>query len=218
MNRRSFAWWGMALLAAAVAGYAITMLWLAPELRPPFVRALLEARPLATAGHLAGGAFALAAGALQLHSGLRNRFMRVHRWLGRVYLLAVAVGGLAALALAPHAFGGLVSHLGFGALAVFWLATTFNGYRLVRQGNYHGHRAWMIRSYALTLAAVTLRVYLPLSQVSGLPMEVAYPAIAWLCWVPNLLLAEWFIRSRHAFAALPGTLSKIRPKPLADVS
>ena len=49
----------------------------------------------------------------------------------------------------------------------------------------------MIRSYALTLGAVTLRVYLPLFLMLGLPFEQAYPAVAWLAWVPNLIIAEW---------------------------
>ena len=48
----------------------------------------------------------------------------------------------------------------------------------------------MIRSYALTFAAVTLRLQIPLSQIAGLSMETAYPVIAWLSWIPNLLLAE----------------------------
>jgi hypothetical protein len=51
----------------------------------------------------------------------------------------------------------------------------------------------MIRSYALTFAAVMLRIYLPLSQVYGIPFEPAYQTIAWLCWVPNLIVAEWLI-------------------------
>jgi hypothetical protein len=53
----------------------------------------------------------------------------------------------------------------------------------------------MIRSFALTFAAVTLRLYLPASQIAGMPFPAAYSAIAWLCWVPNLLVAEWFIRA-----------------------
>jgi Predicted membrane protein (DUF2306) len=48
----------------------------------------------------------------------------------------------------------------------------------------------MIRSYSLTFAAVTLRIYLPVALASGVPFEIAYPAIAWLCWVPNLFVAE----------------------------
>ena len=60
----------------------------------------------------------------------------------------------------------------------------------IRQGNRVDHRRWMIRSYALTLAAVTLRLYLPASFGLGVPFASAYPVIAWICWVPNLIVAE----------------------------
>jgi len=60
----------------------------------------------------------------------------------------------------------------------------------------------MIRSYSLTFAAVTLRIYLPLAFASGIPFEIAYPAIAWLCWVPNAIVAEWmFVRRAAPVAA-----------------
>jgi hypothetical protein len=48
-----------------------------------------------------------------------------------------------------------------------------------------------VRNFALTFAAVTLRIYLPLSNVVGIDFDVAYPVIAWIAWVPNLLVAEW---------------------------
>jgi hypothetical protein len=51
----------------------------------------------------------------------------------------------------------------------------------------------MTRSFALTLAAVTLRIWLPLSAVAGIPFPDAYQVVAWLCWVPNLIVTEWFI-------------------------
>ena len=211
MTKKASAWLGMTLLALAAAGYAITMLF-APEFRPSFVRTLFEERPVAAFVHFTGGAIALVAGTFQLNTRLRTRFIGAHRWLGRVYVLAVVIGGVAAFALALHSFGGLISHAGFGLLAVCWIGSTLNAYRHIRQGNLSTHRNWMIRSYALTLAAVTLRLYLPSSQLAGFPMTVAYPAISWLCWVPNLLIAEWFIRSRHSFAMLPNTLFK--PNPL----
>ena len=211
MIKKAFAWLVLTLLALAVAGYAITMSF-APELRPSFVRALFAERPVAAFVHFMGGAVALVAGAFQLNSRLRTRFIEVHRWLGRLYVVAVVIGGVAALALALHSFGGLIAHAGFGLLAVCWMGSTLNAYRHIRQSNLSTHRNWMIRSYALTLAAVTLRVYLPSSQLAGIAMTVAYPVIAWLCWVPNLLIAEWFVRSRHSSAMLPNNLFK--PTPL----
>lgn len=199
---KTLGWWIMALLACAVAGYAFAVL-LMPGFRPGIVQALLAERPIAAHAHFIGGAIALVAGAFQLSAWLRNRFLALHRWLGRLYVLAVLGGGAAALVLAPHSFGGLVAHLGFGLLGAGWIFSTLNAYRHIRRGNLSRHRSWMIRSYALTLAAVTLRLYLPSSQLAGISITVAYPAIAWLCWVPNLLVAEWFIRSRYSFAAVP---------------
>ena len=57
------------------------------------------------------------------------------------------------------------------------------------------HRAWMIRSFALTFAAVTLRIYLPLIPLTDMPFIEGYRAISFLCWVPNLVIAELYIRA-----------------------
>lgn len=84
----------------------------------------------------------------------------------------------------------MIAHVGFGLLACAWLFTTIRGFLRIRSGNDIDHRAWMIRSYSLTFAAVTLRIYIPLSLAVGIPFEVAYPAIAWLCCVPNIIIAE----------------------------
>lgn len=206
--QRTLAWLLMTLLALAVAGYAVTVLLLPAQARPPFVQGIIAARPLGVSCHLLGGAIALVAGAFQLNSRLRARLPAGHRWLGRVYLLAVLVGGSAGLALATTSFGGLPAHAGFAMLALLWLGCTLQAWRRVLQRDLAGHRAWMIRSYALTLAAVTLRILLPSAQLAELPMALAYPAIAWLCWVPNLLLAEWVVRSRRNLVPLPTALPR----------
>lgn len=193
--RLQLAWALMALLALAVAGYAVALLLASPA-RNGFVRTLLLVSPLAGPLHFGGGAIALLAGALQAHRGLRLRRPDVHRWLGRLYLLAVLASGSAGLLLATRSTAGPIAQWGFGTMAVLWLVTTVVGWRRARAGRYLAHRDWMIRSYALTLAAVTLRLWLPASQVAGMPFLTAYVAIAWLCWVPNLVLAEWFLRRR----------------------
>jgi hypothetical protein len=68
-------------------------------------------------------------------------------------------------------------------------------YLAIREGDVTRHRRWMVRNFALTFAAVTLRLYLPASAGAGLGFGPAYAAIAWLCWVPNLVVAEWIVRS-----------------------
>jgi hypothetical protein len=60
------------------------------------------------------------------------------------------------------------------------------------------HRAWMIRSFALTFAAVTLRLYLPLAALLSINFVDAYRAISFLAWLPNLLVVESYLRSRKA--------------------
>lgn len=196
MMTGKIAWVSMTVLAMLVAAYAGGILVI-PAARSPFVRDLFGNLPVSTALHLSAGIVAIVLGAFQVNSRLRARFLPMHRWSGRIYVVAVLVGGVAGLILASNSFGGLVTHFGFGFMAVFWLSTTVIAYVSIRRGDVQAHRAWMLRSYALTLAAVTLRIYIPLSQVAGIEFEQAYQTISWLCWVPNLLIVEWFVLSRQ---------------------
>ena len=192
---KRIAWWVMALLSAGVSLYAGAVLF-GPGPGPPLVARLRADRLLAFWLHLGGSLVALAAGPLQLNARLRARTLAFHRWLGRAYVIGVLVGGGGGLALAFTSDEGLVTHLGFGGLAVAWLFTTVLAYRAIRRGEDVVHRAWMIRSFALTFAAVMLRIILPLEIVAGVPFPAAYRIVSWACWVPNLVVAEWFVRTR----------------------
>lgn len=83
---------------------------------------------------------------------------------------------------------------GFLALGAAWIVTTALAVRFIWRGDALQHRRWMIRSFALTAAAITLRIYLPFVFVFHWPFSVAYPAIAWLCWMPNLTAVEVYLR------------------------
>src|ERR1044071_3868702 len=145
--------------------------------------------------HILGAMLAILIGPFQFLPGIRRgRWLKVHRWLGRTYLLSVLIGGLGGLYMAQCSYGGLVPHLGFAALACLWLYTACRAYRHIRNKEVEQHRQWMTRNYALTFAGVMLRLYVPLSGAAGIDFLTAYVAIAWLCWVPNLLVAEWIIR------------------------
>jgi len=202
---RRLGWGVVTVLALSIALYAVALLFV-HAMRPPFLRDRFIGIPAAAVLHLAGAAIALAVGPFQLNTRLRTRFIKVHRWMGRSYVAGVLLGGLAGLALATIAQTGLPARVGFGLLAVLWLTSTGIAYRHIRARNQPAHRRWMIRSYALTFAAVTLRIYLPLSQVYGIPFEPAYQTIAWMCWVPNLVVAEWIILRQPA------------PSPIADTA
>jgi uncharacterized membrane protein len=188
------AWWLMLLLSVAIATYSFAFLAI-DDLNQSALKAKLASTPWSMVGHLAGGAVALIIGPFQLHGGLRRRFLAPHRWMGRIYLLAVGASGISGLVMATVSDGGAVTDFGFGMLAVMWLFTGSMAYLRIRQGDVANHRRWMIRNFALTFAAVTLRLQIPALQGLGLSFEALYQVIAWTCWVPNLLVAEWiFLR------------------------
>lgn len=184
-------------LCFGVAAYAIGMYGVGPgaERLHPDMTAVFQRHPIAIGTHIFASALALLLGPFQFSQGLRARRPVLHRWLGRIYLgVAVAIGGTAGLYMSYYAFGGLMGKLGFAGLALAWLYTGARAYAAARARDFAAHRRWMIRNFALTFAAVTLRLYLPPVFIFQLPFEPAYALIAWACWVPNLLVAEWLAR------------------------
>lgn len=170
--------------------------------QPAMVYHALE-RPLVFYGHVVGASIALALVPFQFWTRLRMRRLTLHRWLGRLYAVAILVGGISGIWLAMTTQTGAVAGTGFALLGVVWLFVTANAVRLAMAGDIAAHRRWMIRSAALTSAAVTLRVYLPILAAT-LGFETGYMLVAWLCWVPNAIFAEWLLRrdgQRRALAA-----------------
>ena len=184
-------WWVMLLFCIGVVVYAARY-FLGSSADEHFSRYIVPLRL-----HIAGGMGALLVGPWQFSEKLRSRALNVHRWLGRFYLLEVGLGSIAGLAMAAVSEQGMPTHLGFGILAILWFFTGLQAYRMVRRGDIAAHRRWMIRNFALTLAAVTLRIYLPLLLfVLHLSFRSSYITVSWLCWVPNLLIAEWMVWRR----------------------
>lgn len=148
--------------------------------------------------HTVCGGVALSVGWTQFLSSWRNRYRGLHRVLGKLYVLTVCVSGLAAVCISPQTSTGWVAGLGFGSLGVVWLYVTLQAYRSIRQGDLQRHERLMVYSYSACFAAVTLRLWLPLLLgVFRLDYALAYPVVAWLCWVPNLLVAH-LVTSRFA--------------------
>lgn len=149
--------------------------------------------------HIIASMLAILLGPFQFLPTLKKgRPLKFHRWLGRTYLLSVLAGGLGGLYMAQFAYGGLIARLGFATLALLWLYSGYQAYQRIRHKDIAGHRQWMIRNYALTLAGTMLRVWVPLLVGAvGLDFTVGYIIIAWLCWVPNLLVAEWIVHRRR---------------------
>jgi uncharacterized membrane protein len=176
---------------------------------PSNLAASFLARPWGIYSHTLFGSLALGLGALQFNRWLLIRHRPLHRALGTVYVVSAAIVGLAGLYMSFYSFGGPVTHLGFGILAVLLLWTTARAYLAARERSIAIHRQWMLRSYALIFAAVTLRIELPLLIMAFGEFTPAYQVVAWLCWVPNVLWAEWYVR-RTASVPVPSP-ERLRP-------
>ncbi len=120
----------------------------------------------------------------------------LHKYSGKVYILGIlALAAPTGIYMGWHANGGWSSQLSFILLGFLWIYTTAKAYTSIRKKNYKEHKHWMWRSFVLTLSAITLRfwkvvlVYL----FHPNPMDV-YQLIAWLGWVPNILLIEFLIK------------------------
>lgn len=184
---------GIVALAVIVALVSYRYLFDLPPI-PPGI-ASNRYRPVWLTLHAGFAATALLIGAVQFSKALRQRKPWIHRWVGRVYVASCLIGATAGLVLAIGSSSGAIASAGFGGLAIAWIVTNVLGWHNAREWHFAAHRRWMIRSWALTLSAVTLRLYIPLAEVADLPELPAYQAIAFLCWVPNLIVAEIFLRS-----------------------
>jgi hypothetical protein len=170
--------------------------------------------------HIIIAAIVLVIGFIQVHPKLGLRRRPVHRLLGKIY-----VGGIlffsapGALVMSLFINRGPVVLSSFVLQCILWFVFTYLAYVKVRAGDIQSHRQWILRSFALTLAAITLRIYVFLSSWSyDLAQPEAYATIAWLSWVPNLLICEAYLRSRRSpaptssSAAESDSLEKKKPR------
>ena len=191
--------WGVLLLilcSVPIALYGLAFSFI-PAVNPDF-QERLASMPWFARAHFLGGGVALLVGGFQFSSRLRLAQPAVHRWIGRLYLLAIAVGGVGGLGIAAISHGGPPTHVGFGMLAVLWLYSGAAAYLAIRAGDLAAHRMWMIRNFALTFGAVTLRIELgTFTGLFGWSFDESYITVAWFAWVPNLIIAEWWILRRR---------------------
>lgn len=141
----------------------------------------------------------LLAGFTQFSTHILARHRSLHRILGRVYAFTILLINFpAGLIMAVYANGGLPSKAAFLILDCLWFAFTLKAVLAARQGKIQQHRDYMLRSYALTLSALTLRTWnIILTHATGLPPATIYMLDAWLGFLPNWLCAEWGIARRR---------------------
>lgn len=145
--------------------------------------------------HITSSIFVMGAGIFQFFPSILHRFPRFHHTIGKIYigsiLLLAAPSGLV---LATYANGGLAAKVAFSLQCVVWWFTTYFAWLEIMKGNISKHIDMMLRSYAVTLAAMSLRLesYAMYYGFETKPIET-YLTVTWLSWVGNLLLIELFI-------------------------
>lgn len=118
----------------------------------------------------------------------KKRSPILHRNIGYLYVVSVIIGAISGIYIAFWATGGLVSSIGFISLGITWLSITLIGFYKIIIGHIHTHKRYMVYSYALCFAAVTLRIWLPILVLIFNDFTIAYKIVAWLCWIPNIIL------------------------------
>jgi uncharacterized membrane protein len=198
----------MTLLAMGVAVqslryYAVPAhIWLGVD---PGIRGVIERVPLQALTHMLVAPIALFVGPFQFFGSIRTRRPRLHRTLGKIYVAACAVAGLGALATTPYASGGPIAGLGFATLAFLWLSTTLGAWRAAVARKFELHRLLMRFSYAMTFAAVTLRLQIPFFLMNGFhSYSEASVWLAYTSWIPNVIVVAlysmWEALNRPALA------------------
>jgi len=165
---------------------------------------------LAMTAHLATGAIILLLGPIQLIAAVRNRWPALHRWIGRLYVFTSAVAGVGGLGfiLTKGTIGGWRMNLGFGLYGALMIVAAVETYRHARARHFDVHRTWAVRLFALAIGSWLYRMDYGLwltaaphhiwhrSDFHG-PFDVV---MSFFFYVPNLVVAELFLRARSAFA------------------
>ncbi len=146
--------------------------------------------------HITSGGIAILIGWLQFSDKLRTKRPNWHRSIGKIYVISALICSISGFYIGYYATGGLLAGLGFMSVAVIYFYTTLQGYLTIRKKHIVMHQNYMTYSYAACLAAVSLRILVPLSFIFTDDYIFSYTLIAWFAWIPNLGIAYWVNRGR----------------------
>jgi uncharacterized membrane protein YozB (DUF420 family) len=145
--------------------------------------------------HVCSAIFTLLAGFTQFNASILKSKPRIHRAIGKLYVIVVLfLAAPSGFFIGLFANGGLYSKIAFVTLSILWFYFTLKAFLAIKKRQVIIHKAFMLRSFALAFSAITLRLWkvILVYLFHPAPMDV-YQIIAWLGWIPNLLLIEYFI-------------------------
>ncbi len=148
--------------------------------------------------HVFTSILTLLAGFTQFSSYILKEHKNLHRIMGRVYVFSILfINFPAGMIMAFYANGLLPTRIAFIILDSLWFWFTLRAFLEIKKGNIKAHKQFMMRSYALTFSAITLRTWkIVLSSLFVLSPLALYQIEAWMGFVPNLFLVEWLIRKK----------------------
>lgn len=160
--------------------------------------------PIVTIFHILPGTIYLALAPFQFISLIRNKWINIHIWTGRIISMFAMIVGLTAFFMAiVFPFSGLIESISVGFFAIIFLVAIIKGVVNIRAKNIALHRAWMIRAFALGLANATSRIiFLPFFFAISSPtlkqVEVLFIASFISAFSAHLIFAEiWIRRTRE---------------------
>ena len=142
--------------------------------------------------HIAFGAIAVITGALLFFKRIVHYSSKVHKWIGKVYILSILfITGPTGFYLAFFAEGGPFATVGFMLMSFAWMVPTYMAYHKIRKGDIRGHYKWIIRSYCMTLSGITLRLITPVgTHIMELDYQTNFVMTSYACWMINIALGE----------------------------
>ena len=147
--------------------------------------------------HIVTVGIAIVIGWIQFSKRMQTTYVKWHRTLGKIYVVMTLLCAISGFYIGFFATGGWIPATGFIAMALIYFYTTLQGFLAIKNKQITAHQNYMTYSYAACLAAVTLRIYIPLSFVLEIDYILAYSIIAWVSWIPNLAIAWWVNKRRE---------------------
>jgi hypothetical protein len=151
-----------------------------------------------TAAHVLPGLVLALAIPLQLSVRIRQRYPRIHRWLGRVLLLVGLVVGMSAYGMMFTPVGGWLETSATSIYGTAFKAALGTAWWRIRRGDVIQHREWMLRAIGIVLGIATTRpvmaIFFATSSNTGLKPSQFFGIAMWIGFTSTVLAAEWYIR------------------------
>lgn len=145
--------------------------------------------------HIVLGIIATIIGPFQFIPKIRNNYIKIHRKLGRVYIICVILSGISGMYLATTSGVNLPYAVGLFGLGFTWSVSAIMAFVSIKNKNIELHKDWMIRSYVITFAFVSFRFVEDILMALKIgSREEVLVLMSWACWAIPLFIAEIFIQ------------------------